>query len=211
MPTHVGIEPQLASDLVRALLRAGAPPAEVAAVASRFRLMSELDRGDGPWRALLDAHLAAAIDAPAQAADRYRHAIAGGSTFRPHVLGSAHVGLAASLLATGNRDEAAGHLVQAQELLASSPANGSTSCAPSRPGWATPPRPTGGAGSTELAREREVATLLAEGLTNGELATRLFISPKTASVHVSNILAKLGMTSRAEIAAYAVRSGLAPS
>ncbi len=56
-----------------------------------------------------------------------------------------------------------------------------------------------------------MAALLAEGLTNGELATRLYISPKTASVHVSNILAKLGMTSRAEIAAYAVRSGLAPS
>jgi hypothetical protein len=35
------------------------------------------------------------------------------------------------------------------------------------------------------------------------------ISPKTASVHVSNILAQLSMTSRAEIAAYAVRSGLA--
>jgi len=58
-------------------------------------------------------------------------------------------------------------------------------------------------------REREVAALLVEGLTNGELATRLFISPKTASVHVSNILAKLSMTSRAEIAVYAVCSWLA--
>ena len=56
--------------------------------------------------------------------------------------------------------------------------------------------------------KREVVALLAEGLTNGEIATRLFISPKTASVHVSNILAKLSMTSRAEIAAYAVRAGL---
>jgi DNA-binding NarL/FixJ family response regulator len=65
-------------------------------------------------------------------------------------------------------------------------------------------------GTAELTpREREVAALLAEGLTNGELATRLFISPKTASVHVSNILAKLSMTSRAEIAVYAVRAGLA--
>ncbi len=65
-------------------------------------------------------------------------------------------------------------------------------------------------GPAELTpREREVVALLAEGLTNGELGARLFISPKTASVHVSNILAKLGMTSRAEIAAYAVRAGLA--
>src|SRR6266536_2994974 len=41
-----------------------------------------------------------------------------------------------------------------------------------------------------------------------ELARRLYISPKTASVHVSNILTKLGMSSRAEIAAWAVREGL---
>ncbi len=57
-------------------------------------------------------------------------------------------------------------------------------------------------------REREVAALLADGLTNGQLAERLFISPKTAAVHVSNILAKLGLSSRAEIAAWAVRHGI---
>ena len=59
------------------------------------------------------------------------------------------------------------------------------------------------------AREREVAALLTEGLTNSELARRLFISPKTAAVHVSNILMKLHMASRAEVAAWAVRTGLA--
>jgi len=58
-------------------------------------------------------------------------------------------------------------------------------------------------------REREVAQLVAEGLSNGEVAKRLFISTKTASVHVSNILGKLGMSSRAEIAAWAVGTGLA--
>ncbi|MFL5793847.1 MAG: response regulator transcription factor [Actinomycetota bacterium] len=57
-------------------------------------------------------------------------------------------------------------------------------------------------------REREVATLLAEGLSNGEIARRLYISTKTASVHVSNILAKLNMTSRIEVATWAVRTGL---
>ncbi len=50
--------------------------------------------------------------------------------------------------------------------------------------------------------------LLAEGLSNGEVAKRLFISPKTASVHVSNILMKLGMSNRTEIAAWAVRRGM---
>jgi DNA-binding NarL/FixJ family response regulator len=57
-------------------------------------------------------------------------------------------------------------------------------------------------------REREVAALVAGGLTNGQLAERLFISPKTAAVHVSNILAKLGLSTRAEIAAWAVRHDL---
>jgi DNA-binding CsgD family transcriptional regulator len=59
------------------------------------------------------------------------------------------------------------------------------------------------------AREREVAALVADGLTNGQLAERLYISPKTAAVHVSNILAKLGLSTRAEIAAWAVRHQLA--
>ncbi len=57
-------------------------------------------------------------------------------------------------------------------------------------------------------REREVASLIAEGLTNGQLAERLFISPKTAAVHVSNILMKLGLSGRAEVAAWAVRQGI---
>jgi DNA-binding NarL/FixJ family response regulator len=53
-------------------------------------------------------------------------------------------------------------------------------------------------------------TLLAEGLSNGEIARRLYISTKTASVHVSNILAKLNMTYRTEVATWAVRTGLVP-
>jgi DNA-binding CsgD family transcriptional regulator len=52
-------------------------------------------------------------------------------------------------------------------------------------------------------REREVLCLLAAGQSNREIATALFISPKTASVHVSNILAKLGAATRTEAAARA--------
>ena len=57
-------------------------------------------------------------------------------------------------------------------------------------------------------RENEVLRLLAAGQSNREIATELFISPKTASVHVSNILAKLGAASRTEAAAIAHREGL---
>ncbi|MET0227121.1 MAG: LuxR C-terminal-related transcriptional regulator, partial [Actinomycetes bacterium] len=57
-------------------------------------------------------------------------------------------------------------------------------------------------------REREVLALVADGRTNRQIAEALFISNKTASVHVSNILAKLGVANRGEAAAVAHRLGL---
>jgi DNA-binding NarL/FixJ family response regulator len=53
-----------------------------------------------------------------------------------------------------------------------------------------------------------VLELIVAGLSNGEIAERLVISPKTAEHHVGRILAKLGARSRAEAAAQAVRLGL---
>lgn len=55
------------------------------------------------------------------------------------------------------------------------------------------------------AREREVLVLVAEGLTNRQIAERLFISETTARNHVSHILEKLGMVRRAEAAAFAAQ------
>ncbi|MFJ7343762.1 ATP-binding protein [Streptomyces sp. NPDC101110] len=60
-------------------------------------------------------------------------------------------------------------------------------------------------------RERDVLRLVAAGHTNRRIAEELFISPKTASVHVSNILGKLGVSGRGEAAAVAHRLGLFPA
>ncbi len=57
-------------------------------------------------------------------------------------------------------------------------------------------------------REREILALVAQGRSNGEIGKQLFISTKTVSVHVSNILGKLGAAGRTEAAAIARRQGL---
>jgi DNA-binding CsgD family transcriptional regulator/tetratricopeptide (TPR) repeat protein len=70
---------------------------------------------------------------------------------------------------------------------------------------------TGAALSALTTREREVLRLIAAGRSNREIGAELFISAKTASVHVSNILGKLGVASRTEAAAIAHREDIARS
>jgi DNA-binding CsgD family transcriptional regulator/tetratricopeptide (TPR) repeat protein len=162
-----------------------------------------------PWRELIDAQIAEASGAAETAAGLYARA-AESLACEPQVsrghIGTAHVGAARSLIALGRLADARPHVVAAQTDLAR------------WRGWRVDdlraverrlglgPEPTGPAALTP--REREVAALLAEGLTNSQLAERLFISPRTAAVHVSNILAKLGMSSRSEIAAFAAAGHL---
>ena len=74
-------------------------------------------------------------------------------------------------------------------------ANGSASTSPSTQSSSTP-------------REREVLDLVSEGLTNRKIAERLVVSEHTVHRHVTNILRKLDLPSRAAAAAYAVRLGL---
>ncbi|MET9494898.1 AAA family ATPase [Streptomyces sp. NPDC006552] len=82
------------------------------------------------------------------------------------------------------------------------------SLTPSVPPQDAPADPAGELGLT--SRERDVLRLVADGGSNRQIAAELFISPKTVSVHVSNILAKLGVAGRGEAAALAHRLRLFP-
>jgi predicted ATPase/DNA-binding CsgD family transcriptional regulator len=75
--------------------------------------------------------------------------------------------------------------------------------APAQP--AAPPLPPSGTRSGPLTRrEREVAALIARGMTNRQIAEELFIAERTADTHVEHILAKLGLASRSQVAAWVV-------
>ncbi len=109
--------------------------------------------------------------------------------------------LAVVLRAAGESDESAEQSQTARELA------GRLRAAPLLDELGTVGRSAAEAG-TLTPREREILALVAAGRSNGEIGTQLFISAKTVSVHVSNVMAKLGASSRTEAAALARRSGL---
>ena len=97
--------------------------------------------------------------------------------------------------------------VPAADETASAPATAATAAT------ATPARlspAAGGPASALTQREHEVVALLAVGLSNRDIAAKLVISPATAARHVANILAKLGFSSRSQVAAWAAGQ-LAPN
>jgi len=121
--------------------------------------------------------------------------------------------LAEALLETGRRDEAQHEwrqAVEAAERLGARPLLAALTALGRRGRLSRDQERPGGPHVLRglTAREYEVLRLLAAGRTNREIATELFIAPKTASVHVSNILAKLGAASRTEAAAIAHAEGL---
>jgi non-specific serine/threonine protein kinase len=66
------------------------------------------------------------------------------------------------------------------------------------------------AGATLTRREREVADLVAEGMTNKQIAARLVIAQRTAEGHVERILVKLGFSSRSQLASWVAAQETAP-
>ena len=62
--------------------------------------------------------------------------------------------------------------------------------------------------ATLTAREREIAGLVGEGLPNRAIADRLVLSERTVETHVRNVLGKLGLTNRTQVAGWVARAGL---
>ncbi|WP_370415026.1 AAA family ATPase [Streptomyces fradiae] len=190
-----------ALDLIRRCVRSLAAPAPV-------------------WQAYahqVSAELARAEDRAT--AERWAEVVAAFEPLdRPYELARARHRHADALLAEGGRREEAAALLHAAhttavrlgaqplredvELLAARARLAPLSAAPDAP---RQPEPEEGDAFGLTPREQDVLRLVAAGRTNRQIAEELFISPKTASVHVSNILAKLGVAGRGEAAALAHR------
>lgn len=124
----------------------------------------------------------------------------------PFEAAQARVALAGSLAALGRGDAAGSQAAEALARLVDLGADAEAARARAILDAAGGGR--GAALARITAREREVLGLLAEGLTNRQMAERLVVSEHTVHRHVSNILRKLGLPSRAAAAAHAVRAGL---
>ncbi|SNS76704.1 regulatory protein, luxR family [Geodermatophilus pulveris] len=184
----------LASSAVDDHLR-GVGPLGVEAVAWRARVEAEAARlagraDPGPWRAAVEAFGYGHVYE--QARSRWR--------------------LAEALLAVDDRTAAAGELRAAAEVaarLGAAPLRSAVTRLARRgrldlPGTGRVPA----ASAVFTPRETEVLRLLAQGRTNRQIGAELFMSEKTASVHVSRILAKLGAGGRTEAVALAAARGL---
>jgi DNA-binding CsgD family transcriptional regulator len=196
---------------------AGAAAAGTKAVALGGRLRTEaaeLDAEGRTQRACQLTFAALMTTGPRETAGPWAEAIwAWVATAEPYPLARVLLYAAAAALNAGDRDSASDSLLRAAALaqdLGAHPLTDQIAGLAQRGRIGLGPAPArsadGLAGLT--LRELEVLRLVAAGRSNRDIAADLFISPKTASVHVSNMLGKLGVASRGEAAAAAYRLGL---
>ncbi|MEU4832991.1 AAA family ATPase [Streptosporangium sp. NPDC023615] len=191
-------------------------------VGSRLRRLAEKLAVEGDLQRACALHFAAEaarLDGVRDLEAWHAVASAWAALRQPHSEAGALLGAAEIAAAVGERGAAARSLSRAAGLaagLGATPlltaidalARRARIAIPEEPGAAGAVPVAHGAGFGLTAREQEVLGLVAAGRSNREIASELFISAKTVSVHVSNILAKLGAASRGEAAATAHRLGL---
>jgi DNA-binding CsgD family transcriptional regulator/tetratricopeptide (TPR) repeat protein len=218
---HLDAEPRYLWPLLATGMRACAEAGQVrlppeAGDPAELRSALELAARGVPSRTRVEQAYAAVFAAEASRAAGHPYlaawdvaAAAWGALGQPYPLAYALLRAAAAAAAAGNRDAAAPRLQQAAELtgqLRAGPLLRQISQLARRArievsgGSRAAAAPFGLTG-----RELEVLRLVADGRGNREIAAELFISPKTAGVHVSNILGKLDVASRGEAAAAAHR------
>lgn len=207
-------------------VRRGAAPGRPEGTAERARRVRDLvaalvapmpahGTAQHAYRVSVGAHLSEADGAgPDALLDRWRESVAAweATPMRLH-LARARLRAAEAAVAAGRRDRAVAWVRQAHATArecGAAPLAGAAADLARRMGSgleedAAPPAVPAGL----TARETEVARLLVVGSTNAQIAERLFITPKTASVHVSNILAKLDVPNRAAAGARLRELGLA--
>jgi len=183
--------------------------ADLSAIADRLEIAGPVETADElTWRAeslLIEGDERAALDAWA-AAHR-----AWAALNRPFEQAAAATRIVDVALRLGEREQAERHLREAvpiTERLRAMPLRRELEELAQRGRLSATGEPAAPPAQTDLGltpRERDVLALVASGRSNRQIAAELFISAKTASVHVSNILGKLGASSRGEAAATAHR------
>jgi DNA-binding NarL/FixJ family response regulator len=207
----------LAGRVVAELRRAGQAPEGVIPAEAEQTLRQAFERVTAweiksVWRALLEAELSG-TDGAGTDVDAWQLAVEQTAVGTVPVSEHAHalLRLAEAQVLAGDRASAAETLVRLRELTSGHGLRraGRLAAELAERAGLEPGRTGGPAHAVELtAREQQVLQLVAEGLTNRQIGERLFISDKTASVHVSAILRKLGATSRTEAAVRAAQLGL---
>jgi DNA-binding CsgD family transcriptional regulator len=189
------------ADLVEAYLLVGRTDDARAALE---RLRQRSARTERVWPAATIARLEGAVAADGDYADSFRQAIALFSTI------PARFELAQSHLRFGERLRTAGETTAAEEHLRAAEAIFGDLEAPrwlqltrrALGGSPVPSIPSPSSRVQLTAQERAVAELVAEGLTNKEIAARLFLTVKTIEWHLRQIYRKLGIRSRVQLATY---------
>ncbi len=187
---------------------------DVAALADRLRAIAEkLETFGAAQQAsqatfvAADAQVAGVLSGGAGQVSAWDEAAAAWAGIsEPYSQAEALLHAAEAALASGDRDGAAGRLRLAAALATGLGAGAlaeQIALLARRGRIVLDASSSAGPGSGLTSRELEVLRLVAAGRTNRDIANQLFISPKTASVHVSNIMGKLGAASRGEAAAKA--------
>ncbi|MET9494888.1 AAA family ATPase [Streptomyces sp. NPDC006552] len=203
-------EARLAGD-TQALGRWTGTAADLVGLARSTAARGEDGTGQGPegqaWLARAEAEEARAANGPSVTA--WEQAVTAFGYGEPYELARCRRRLAEALLVAERREEAAEQLRAARETavrLGAAPLCEALAALARRGGFGD--GPDGERIAALTARESDVLRLLGRGRTNRQIGEELFISGKTASVHVSNILAKLGAASRTEAVGIAYREGL---